>query len=214
LLALSVSDFDLLKLVELDNGAGEVHNILASLLEGVETDEESVSGDLPLVSPLSLSLVLEVCLLELGACFESSSELIVSFLGLLALDAAEDGLTIDVLAALADDGVADLADQDHQASGRVVVRRVRPDHQDHVHDRDEQVGHLGELSAQVSQVSEKVGQGLQVLVVLVGLRSSGLHLLLELAEGSSVCGLVLLEELEDFLDALGVKLFADGVQVV
>ena len=113
MLALSVSDFDLLKLVELDNGAGEVHNILASLLERVETDEESISGDLPLVSPLSLSLVLEVCLLELGACFESSSELIVSFLGLLALDAAEDGLTIDVLAALADDGVADLADQDH-----------------------------------------------------------------------------------------------------
>lgn len=214
MLALSVSDFDLLKLVELDNGAGEVHNILASLLERVETDEESVSGDLPLVSPLSLSLVLEVCLLELGACFESSSELIMSFLGLLALDAAEDGLPVDVLAALADDGVADLADQDHQASGGVVVRRVRPDHQDHVHDRHEQVGHLGELSAQVSQVSEKVGQGLQVLVVLVSLRSGGLHLLLELAEGSSVCGLVLLEELEDFLDALGVKLFADGVQVV
>ena len=83
-----------------------------------------------------------------------------------------------------------------------------------MHDWHEQVGHLGELSAQVSQVSEKVGQGLQVLVVLISLRSSGLDFLLELAEGASVCGLVLLEELEDFLDALRVKLFADGIQVV
>lgn len=41
-----------------------------------------------------------------------------------------------------------------------------------------------------------------------------MNLLLQLAEGTSVCGLVLLEELEDFLDALGVKLFTDGVQVV
>ena len=81
----------------------------------------------------------------------------MSLLGLLALDAAEDGLAIDVLAALADDGVADLADQYDQASGSVVVGGVGPDHQDHVHDGDEQVRDLSELSAQVSQVSEQVG---------------------------------------------------------
>lgn len=37
---------------------------------------------------------------------------------------------------------------------------------------------------------------------------------MEFTEGASVGGLVLLEELEDLLDALGVELLADGVQVV
>lgn len=57
-------------------------------------------------------------------------------------------------------------------------------------------------------------ESLQVLEVLVSFLLGNLNLLLELAEGSGVGGLVLLEELEDLLDALGVELNADGVEVL
>lgn len=158
-----------MEFVELDNGAGEVHDILAALLERVKANKECVCGDFPLVGTLSLTFVLKVSILELGAGLKSKSKLIVSFLGLLVLDAGKDGLAIDVLAALTDNGVANLADQDNKASWCVVVGRVGPDHEDHVHDGNEQVRYFGELSAQVSKVSEQVGQGLEILVVLVGL---------------------------------------------
>ena len=126
-----------MELVELDNGACEVHNILASLLERVESHEESVCRDLPLVGALGLALVLEVGVLELGAGLKSESQLVVSFFRLFVLDAGEDGLAVDVLSALVDDSVADLSDQDYKTSGRVVVWRVGPDHEDHVHNRHE-----------------------------------------------------------------------------
>jgi hypothetical protein len=73
---------------------------------------------------------------------------------------------------------------------------------------------IGQLLRGVAQVVEQVLQGLEILVVLVGFFLGDLNLFLEFGEGSGVGALVLLEELEDFLDALGVKLFADGVQVV
>jgi hypothetical protein len=50
-----------------------VHDVLASLLEGVEADKEGICGDLPLVDTLSLALVLEVSILELRAGLESES---------------------------------------------------------------------------------------------------------------------------------------------
>jgi hypothetical protein len=71
-----------------------------------------------------------------------------------------------------------------------------------VHDRDEEIGDLGELLAEVGELIEQAGQSLQVLEVLVSLCAGGLDLLLELAEGASVGRLVLLEELKDLLDAL------------
>jgi hypothetical protein len=128
LLALGVTNFNFLKLVELDNGRGKMHNILASLLEGVKANKEGVCSDFPLVGTLSLSFVLKVCLLELSAGIEGSGKLVVSFLGLFVLDATEDGLTVDIFAALADDGVADLSDEYYKSSRGVVVGRVGPYH--------------------------------------------------------------------------------------
>ena len=52
----------------------------------------------------------------------------MSFLGLLILNAAKDSLTINVLAALTNDGIADLTDQDNKASRGVIVGGVGPDH--------------------------------------------------------------------------------------
>jgi hypothetical protein len=128
LLALSVTDFNLLKLVELDDGRGEVHDILASLLEGVKAHKEGICSDFPLVGTLGLAFVLKVCLLELSAGIEGSGKLVVSFLGLFVLDATEDGLTVDIFTALADDGIADLSDEYYKSSRCVVVGRVCPYH--------------------------------------------------------------------------------------
>lgn len=74
----------------------------------------------------------------------------MSFLGLLILNAAKDSLTINVLAALTNDGIADLTDQDNKTSRGVIVGGVGPDHEDHVHDGDKQVWDLSEFSAQIS----------------------------------------------------------------
>jgi hypothetical protein len=113
-----------------------------------------------------------------------------------------------------DCGVADLTDENHKASRGVVVRRVGPNHEDSVHDGDEGLSHFTDVLASVDKVSEEPFERLQILEVLVGFGASGLHLLLQLREGRCVGGLVLFEELQHFLDALGVELVADRVQVL
>ena len=90
---------------------------------------------------------------------------------------------------------------------------VVPDQKDRVHDRDELVCDIGQLLRGVAQVVEQVLQGLEILVVLVGFFLGDLNLFLEFGEGSGVGALVLLEELEDFLYALGVELQTDRVEV-
>ncbi len=91
---------------------------------------------------------------------------------------------------------------------------VVPDQKDCVHDRDELVCDIGQLLRGVAQVVEQVLQGLEILVVLVGFFLGDLNLFLEFGEGSGVGALVLLEELEDFLYALGVELQTDRVEVL
>ena len=71
-LTLGVTDVNFLEGRELDDSGGKVHDVLASLGEGVEADEESVGGDLPLV--LGLSFVLKVGILELVADVNASLE--------------------------------------------------------------------------------------------------------------------------------------------
>mmetsp|Transcript_20734 Transcript_20734/g.31851 ORF Transcript_20734/g.31851 Transcript_20734/m.31851 type:complete len:572 (-) Transcript_20734:732-2447(-) len=183
-LTLGVTDVDLLQLRELHNRAGQVHDVLAALREGVQAHEQSVGGDLPLV--LGLGLVLEVGVLELGAHVESQHQLVVGLLGLISLDVHEDLLAVNGVAASVDDGVADFSDQHHQAGRRVVVLRVGPDEQDGVHDGHEQVGGVLQFVAVARQLIEQVNKGLEVLVVLVGLGTGNLNFLLELGEGAGV----------------------------
>ena len=83
-----------------------------------------------------------------------------------------------------------------------------------MHHRDEELRDLSEILSEIGELVEQRSEGLEVLEVLIGLCACCLDLLLELAEGSSVCGFVLLKELEDLLDPLGAKLVADGVEVV
>lgn len=135
-----------------------MHDVLASLREGVQSHEESIGGDLPLV--LGLCLVLKVGILELGADIKGQSELIMSFLGFFVLDESEDLFSIDVVSALVDDGVTDLSDQNYEAGWRVVVLGVGPDQQDHVHDRHEEIWDLCEILSSISQLVEQVQQSL------------------------------------------------------
>jgi len=54
-------------------------------------------------------------------------------------------------------------------------------------------------------------EGLEILEVLVGFGAGSMHFFLELGESRGVGGLVLLEEFEHLLDALGVQLLANAV---
>ena len=188
-----------------------MHDVLASLREAIESHEEGVGGDLPLV--LGLLLVLVVGILELGADVEGKGELVVGDLWLISTDKPKDGWSINGGTAPVDDGVADLSNQHHKSSWSVVVLGVGPDQENSVHDWDEEIDHVAELLGRVGQLVEQVEKGLKVEEVLGGFRPGDLNLLLELGEWTSVGGLVLFQELEDLLDSLGTELLADSDKI-
>jgi hypothetical protein len=143
-----------LELGELDDSAGKVHDVLASLREGVKSDKESICGDFPL--SLCLLLVLKVGVLELGTDIEGDSELVVSLLRLLSLDKVEDGVTVDCVSASDDDGVADFSDKDDKSGWGVVVLRVLPDKQDRLHDWSEEINYFWKIGTCANQIVEEI----------------------------------------------------------
>lgn len=209
---LGVTDFDFLELLELLDSASQVHDVHAAFGESVKADEESVGGDLPLV--LALGLVVEVGILEPGAHVQGQCELLVGLSSVLILDSVEDFLAINKSAALGNDGVADLSNENDKASRGVVVLGVGPDEEDGVHDGHKELSNLVGLIAGADELAEEVLEGAEILVVLVGLFLGNLNFLLQLGEGGGVGALVLFKELEDLLDALTVELSADLVEVL
>jgi hypothetical protein len=157
LLSFGVTDLDLLQLVELLDGTSQVHDVLASLGEGVETDKESVGGDFPLV--LALGLVVEVSLLEASANLDAELEAAVGLMGSLSCNRFLNAVAINVVVAIEDNLVADLADEDDKSGGGVVVGGVSPDHEDGVHDGDEQSLGVLEFNTGIHELSEEVLQG-------------------------------------------------------
>lgn len=109
-LTLGVANFNSLELVELDDRLGQLHDVLASLDEGIKTDKEGAGGDFPGIGGLSLSVI--VGLFELGAELHAHRQLVVGVRGVFVFDGSEDLVAVDLLAALEDDCVADLTDQD------------------------------------------------------------------------------------------------------
>jgi hypothetical protein len=134
-----------------------VHDVLASLGEGVEADEESVGGDLPLV--LALGLVVEVSLLEASTDLDAESQAVMSVTGGLADDAFLNAVSVNKVVAVEDNLVTDLSDEDHKSGGGVVVGGVSPDHENSVHDGDEELLSVNELSSGVHELGEEVPQG-------------------------------------------------------
>jgi len=132
-----------------------VHDVLASLGEGVKTHKESVGRDLPLV--LGLALVFKVGILELRTDVEGLGQLLMGVMRLFILDGLKDLNAVDISAALFNDGIADLSDQYYEAGWRVIVLRVVPDQQDRVHNGYELLGHLKKfLRGVVQAVKQRV----------------------------------------------------------
>ena len=71
-----------------------------------------------------------------------------------------------------------------------------------MHGGHEQLWDLSEVLASVSQRVEQLCESLQVLAVLISFLSGSLDLLLKFREGASVGGLVLFQELKNFLDSV------------
>jgi len=138
----------------------------------------------------------------------------VGLSSVLILDSVKDFLAINKSAALGNDGVADLSDENDKASRGVVVLRVGPDEENGVHDGHKELSNLVGLIAGADELAEEVLEGAEILVVLVGLFLGNLNFLLQLGEGGGVGALVLFKELKDLLDALTVELSADLVEVL
>jgi hypothetical protein len=131
----SVSDHDVLKLLELLDGAGKMQDILASFQKGIKSDKESIGGNFPLV--LSLSFVIKVGVFELKAYVNNKGKLLVGFFIIFCFDERENLFSTDLSSALVDNGIAYLSDQHNKSRGSVVELRVSPNKQNGVHNWDE-----------------------------------------------------------------------------
>lgn len=169
-LSFGASKFDLLELVELNDGVGEMQDIVRSFKEGVQTDEEGVCGQLP--SALGLGLVFEIGVLEFGTDINRSLELLTSILGVLILNGSENGGAGDTFSGLENDGITDLSNQHHESRRGIVESGFVPNHEDGVHDGDKEFMEVAEFLAGVRELVEVTGQGLQISRVIVGLDSS------------------------------------------
>lgn len=111
MIALGISNFNLIKCSELGDSVGEMRDVLTSLLERVQSNEESICGDLPLV--FGLLLVFIVAHFELPANLKGLLKLFFSNLCLFILNEVKDLFTINEASAPVNDGVTDLSDEDN-----------------------------------------------------------------------------------------------------
>lgn len=136
------SNEDVVEFVELGDGLGQVQDVVTTFKEIVQSDEQSVCGQLPLV--LSLSFVLEISVLEFGADVDGALEFLGSgSWGLLKK--LEDHCSGNVDPGRLDDGVTNFTDQHDKSGWRVIVLGVFPDEQDGVHDWHKQEMKLGKV---------------------------------------------------------------------
>ena len=179
-----VTDFNLLQFVELLDSLGELHDVLASLDESIKADEQSTGSNFP--SILRLCLVVVVCDLEFSTEVHTSCKLAMSIAWVLILDSTENFVTINLLAALEDNGIANLTDQDQKASWSVVVLRIGPDKEDGMHDRDKELRDFHEIKRSVHKLVEMLFKSLEILEILISLNSGDMDLFLKFGEGTSL----------------------------
>lgn len=106
-----VTNFNFLDLTKLNDGASEVLDVLTSLKEGVKSNKESISSNLPLI--LALSFVLEVGILEFVTDVNAQRKFAVSLFDFFTLYEVEDFLTIDLSTASSNNCIADLSDENN-----------------------------------------------------------------------------------------------------
>ena len=110
----------------------------------------------------------------------------MSLTWVFVFDRAKNFVAVDLLAALGNDGVADLSNENQEARGSVVVLRVGPDKQDGMHDGHEELSNFSQIKRSISEFVEVLFKCLKILVVFVSLKACSLHLFLELAESASL----------------------------
>jgi hypothetical protein len=172
----SITNFNLLELVELHDGACQMHDVLASFQERIKSNKQCVCSDLPLI--FRLSFVVKICIFEFVTNVKGKRKLIVGFFWLFSFDEAKDFFTTDLANALVDDSVANFSDQHNKPGWSVVMLRVSPDKQNSMHDRDEQFSNIIQLFSTISELIEKVTQSLEVLVIFVGFTSGSVNFFL------------------------------------
>ena len=123
-------------------------------------------------------------------------------------------LPFEVLAALRDDLVADLADEDDEVGvALVVVARVLDEH-DEVHDGDEDLLDFRDGVGEALQLLEVLLERREEAVVVLGLVLRLRDLLLQLVEGTDVMRRLARQEQLDVIDFGGDELGLDVAQVV
>ena len=123
-------------------------------------------------------------------------------------------LPFEVLAALRDDLVADLADEDDEVGvALVVVARVLDEH-DEVHDGDEDLLDFRDRVGEALQLLEVLLERREEAVVVLGLVLRLRDLLLQLVEGADVVRRLARQEQLDFVDLSRDELVLDVAQVV
>ena len=210
--ALGAANLDSLEAAELQHGLAELEDIVAALQEAVEPHEQRRVLEAPRVVRAldeDARLVPEVHGLHRAAHLERHRQPVHGVLRLVL----QDRLRLQELVRLTDQVVADLAHQQHQPRGGVVVVGVLPDEQDAVHDQHERLVQRLKL-VRVGQPVQVRFERRQELDVLVGLGRRDLHRLAELEEGRGVGGADALQHLDDLLDARPLQLLADRVEVV
>ena len=210
-LSLGSSDLDVIELVELDDGLGEMKDIVAPLEEVIEAHEQRVRCQLP--GALRFCLVEEVGVLELCADIDGGLQLIGGIPRVI-IQQREDQRSRNILPRLLDNRVAYLPDQDNEPRRRLVVLAVVPDQQDQMHDREEELMERREITRWVQKILKPRKQDLDEGVGVVGLDLGLLDFFLELLEGLEVGAFALEQELQDLLDALGLELLVDAVKVI
>lgn len=192
--ALRAADLDLGKPGELDDRPGQLQYVVSPLDEAVEAGEHGVVLDRPLLVGTVLGhppLVVLVGLLEAAAHLQHEHELLHGDVGLLVVNQREDLLAGDEPAALRDDRVAHLPDEDDEPTGRVVVLGVLPDEHDRVEDGLERRPEVREVV--VVELVDPAIQRPEVLRVVVRLEAGRVDLLAQPGERRAVRALGLVQ---------------------
>jgi hypothetical protein len=111
-----------------------MQNIMSPLQKTVQSNEQSISSQFP--ASFSFGLVFKIGIFELGADIDALLEFFAGFWGFFIGDNSEDGLTVDEILSLVNNGITDFSDKDNKSGGIIVESGFLIDHKNSVHDRD------------------------------------------------------------------------------
>lgn len=212
LVSLCSANGDFFEDVVVHGSLNDVFEVCAALDEAVELFEERGVDDVPAAVGAVLVVLVDEFEAPAGLAdlFEAAERSEEVGLG----DLADEVGAVELLAALRDDLVADLPDEDDEVGVRlVVVARVLDEH-DEVHDGHEDLFDFGDRVREALQLLEVLLEGREEALVVLGLVLGLRHLLLEFVKGADVVRGLAGEESFDFDEFFRDELGLDVVEVV